>query len=620
MNEAVLVRDLAELKKAREVFGGSLEKLRIYTLLPINYLHLTQEGLLVNIFSQHITAGEAHQIYDQAFHDITQIVNTFPLTEGSVSVNLARYFKVFYWEHLANVYAFDLALKRSLEGADVLYYFQSPYFPLTSFTELANVDFISSQMLNSLYKQRFPRVRLLNGGFNFKLLQRQVFNNVVRLLRGAAKNVFFSDKALVDSPVGSDYVEARVIAFGSGYDALIVIPDAIQLSSERGKRLLWMTEGIDKNSIRSGLIYSDEYDKVERFSVNDYLKRHPMPRLTLKEIQQTDRLFKKLLELLNNIEVIRRYGLVKSMGGLRQVLRMSLWHTKVMDKVLSHFAKSTIVLTDYNGIRERAIEQLAPRYQIEVIARPHGWMSNIEGFDYRANRYLVSGELSRKLVETFYGKETPVFLSADPNLRNAAREWSEKTQDERKTIQHQRRKDLSITAPFVVLFMTTGARLHILNDFDFIALVELWEHIFDYLKNHLDIHVIIKSHKNNFDWWVESQAKMQKVSNLNILKGRLEDVLVSADLAVDLGKPGTATLVALLFRKPLLLYQGLYKYIRQLGELTYATGASFVVDRPEKLVLELEKLRTEGTTYLVNLEVQNRVLLEKLVSSEELIQ
>jgi hypothetical protein len=614
MRKVLFIRNLEELNLARRLFEDKINDIEIYTLYSQEFLNLIDEGGKINIFSQHISADEAYSIYSQSFEEISKVVDAFPQVKGPHPVNLSRFFKVTFWEFLTEVYALDMVLKRILDTGtkSLLIYFNYPYPRLISQVDLTNPYLISSEMFESLS---------LHGPFVVQSLGDNKFNHMIRRLSNISfhKNLIrylkdliifslyeFGPQKATEEFKGAD--KRRIIAFGSGYDALIVIPDAIQLALERDCSALWMTEGIDTNTTRSGLIYREEYGKVDRFSINNYLKQSPIPPLTLKEIYQIHRLFEELLDLLNKIEVIRRYGLVKLIRRLRNLFRQSLWHTKVIDRVLSRFPSSTIVVTDYNGMRERAIEQLSPSYQIEVVARPHGWMSNLEGFDYRADHYLVSGQLWRDVVETFYGKDTPIRISPDPSLIRVANEWLCKTESEQQVIINQKRNQLSIKAPVVVLFMTTSARMHILNEFDYNALYRLWKCVFDYLKEHPDIHLVVKSHKNNYDKWVRAQALRNGVDNLTILPGRLEDAVILADLIVDLGKPGSATLVALFFGKPTLLYRGLYKYVRQLGDLTHASGASFLVQTPDDLCKEIEYFRNFDTAHRNDLKSRNCTL------------
>lgn len=618
MTDVVLVRDLTELGVVRQFFGDRLRDVQAYTLLPAHYLELKREGIQPNIFSQHISATEAYDIYRQAFQDITRIVDSLPRIEGSLPVNLARYFKVYYWEYLTDVYALDTTLKRILDCSNGLTftYIQRSYPAPTCHAELTNADFISAQMLDVLSRQRPSVVQPLPGGAVLQATRRQTIQDaarsLLRSLQRVARASLLHGRALTVRRTPPVAAEARAIAFGSGYDALIVIPDALRLATENARKPLWMTEWVDKDTMRSGLVYRDEYDQIEQFSITQYLTMHPVPPLTSSEVRQADKLFTQMMHGLNQMEVVNRYDLTNAMRKLRREFRQALWRTKAIDRVLAGFTGSTLIVTNYNGMDERAIEQLAPRHQIEVVARPHGWITNIEGYEYQASRYLVSGELCRELVKTFYGQDTPTYTSPDPSLVKAATEWLGKTLDEQQAIVDQKRRALSIQAPYVVLFMMTAARKHILNEFDYQALQGFWWRTFDYLKAHPDVHVVIKSHKSNFDWWVATHAAERGVTNLTILGGRLEDAVVIPDLVVDLGKPGTATLVALLFQKPTLLYRGLYKYVRGLGELTHTVGASPVVDGPEELMVELERLRAKDATYLTDLKSANRHLLDCL--------
>jgi hypothetical protein len=624
MTDVVLVRDLTELGIVRQFFGDRMKDIQVYTLFPPRYLELTREGIEPNIFSQHISADEAYDIYHRVFRDVTRITDSFPEVEGELPVNLSRYFKIWYWQYLTEAYVLDIALKRILDrgnGVKVAY-LQRSYRAVTSHAELFPADLIFAQMLDALSKQRPSIVYPLPGDTaledtRWPILRDATKQPLLRSLKRMVRALLVHGRALNVRSAPQVTGGARTIAFGNSYDALVVLPDALRIAAETGRKPLWMTEGVDKDTIRSGLIYRDWHGQIERFSINQYLATHPVPPLTKSEGRQVDRLFTHMMEGLGQIEVVSRYSLTHVMSELRREFRHALWRTKVLDRVLARFTDSDIVVSNFNGLDERIIEQLAKRRGIKVYARPHGWMSNFEGFEFVADHYYCDGQLRAELVDKLYGYGERIKLSPDPSLLNVSREWLCKGLGEQQAIVAEKRAALSIEARYVILLMTTAARFRCaLNEFDYAALLECWSTILNYLKSHPDVHVIVKSHKFNFDNWVAELAEERGVKNLTILGGRLEDAIITADLVVDLGKPGTATLSALLFQRPLLLYRGLYKYVREFGDLVHAAGASFAIDTPQTLIQEWETLRRSGNDYhLVELRERNRSLRDLLATS-----
>ena len=159
----------------------------------------------------------------------------------------------------------------------------------------------------------------------------------------------------------------RVIAWGSDYDALIVIPDILQIAEETGLKPLWVTERINTSTNRTGLVYRGDYDSVEQFSISRYLDGQPSPSLTSHEHHQVEKAYSGLLGAINGSETGARYQLHSVLRRLCQEYIKSLLLAKQMDNVLGRWAGSIIALTNFNGIPERIIEQLAPRHDIKVI-------------------------------------------------------------------------------------------------------------------------------------------------------------------------------------------------------------------------------------------------------------
>jgi hypothetical protein len=620
MSDAVLVRDRAEWAAWRRRTGDDGDGAAVYTIDAQFFLELVREGAQPHILSEFVTAEEAQDLYQRAYDDITRVVDELAQMEGGPFINLGRFFKVHYWEYLSEAYTLDLVMQRLLNGAGKVRFawFDHPVSMLQRHTEMVQADRIVQQILDSLSAQHPDHVQRLTRENGLDSAGRQgvleSFGPTMQQLKGRVGSALRRGMAVFGGSSARP-AQQRAIAFGSGYDALIVIPDALRLAAAGGPPALWMTEGVDKRTLRSGLRYRDEYDAVERFSISRYLSAHPSPALTNAETAQAGRSFDCLMDGLNELDVVRRHRLTEGLDGLRGKFVAALRRAKEIDSVLARFAGSTIFLTDYNGLDERAIEQLAPRHGITTVARPHGWMANIEGFEFVADHYLVSGALWRGVVEEFYGSHVPVSLSPDPSLTHVAAEWIVRNAEQQQEIVRQGRTLTGIEAPHVLLLMTTASRRgRILNEFDYPVLRDTWDTIFSFLERHDDVHLLIKSHKNNYDAWVSGRAEERGVGRLTVVHGRLEDALVLADLVVDFGKPGTATLSALLFERPLLLYRGLYKYVRHLGDHTHAAAGAALVQSPQKMIDEWERWLREGATYTTRLRGANRALLRLLAA------
>ena len=167
-------------------------------------------------------------------------------------------------------------------------------------------------------------------------------------------------------------------------------------------------------------------------------------------------------------------------------------------------------------------------------------------------------------MRKFFGFGEEVIARPDLNLTHVANEWLSHSAEDRKKISEEKRRSLNIKAKYVIVVLATTARNYIANEFDYPLFENCWLKILEYLKHHLELHVIVKGHPkstSNYNAWLSAMASRQEVPNISVLSGPLEEVVGWADLVIDLGKPGTATVVTLLFGKPLLLYSTLFKFV-----------------------------------------------------------
>lgn len=599
--------------------GNALDGAPVYTLYAHQCMELIDMGAEAHVLSEFISAQEAYSIYSRAFRDSARIVDTFPLTGESTKVNLARFFKVYYWEYLSEVYALDLAFGRlldSLEGASLSYVRREFHIP-SRHVELTNSEFISSRMLEVLNEQRPAALRPIQ--YDNKKGAEKAHGSPYPIVKHLKEMAWSMKNMLMtgEKPVPSE-PNPRNIAFGQGgYDALIVIPDALRLSRDNNRLPLLMADYIDKETLRTGLVWKDEYERIERHTLARYSEENPEPPLSFSERKEAKKLYLELMRRLNLIDEISGYGLSADMGKLHDEFAYAVRRTKFLCSVLARFRGSSIVVSDFDNLNARIIEQTAGRFGIETCARPHGWMNSFEAFEYSADHYYCDGPLRARLTEEVYHYGAHIEMIPDPSLMDVSRNWLDMKPSERRDITDKKRAALNINASLVVLLMTTAARYtRALNEFDYHRWLDCWNSIFDYLKSRPDVHVLIKSHRRNFDRQVAALAAREGVTNLTVLGGRLEDALMMADLVVDFGKPGTATLSALLFNCPLLLFRGLYKYVREFGDLVHEKGSSFLVEHISSLIGEIEIFRKDPAIISSDILERNKTLLSELAWKE----
>ena len=131
---------------------------------------------------------------------------------------------------------------------------------------------------------------------------------------------------------------------------------------------------------------------------------------------------------------------------------------------------------------------------LRLYARQHGWIGKPEFYEYKAAQYIVPGRLQVEFVRKFFGYGEEVIARPDLNLTHVTNEWLSQSDEDREKISEEKRCSLGIKAKYVILVLTTMARKHILNEFDYPVFEDCWLKILAYLKHHPELHVIIKGH------------------------------------------------------------------------------------------------------------------------------
>jgi hypothetical protein len=612
MRHAIIVNSLDDFEAFRTAQGRDRREFDVFTLSPTACLECRQAGVPARTISEAIPAVDVEGIYAKAFKETTRIIEVSSAAQGEGTVRLARLFKYYYWELLTDVYALDTVLSLWKNGQDISpYYIWRRYQPPARHVQIADPWPLAAHAFKVSHLNGWIKPVPVSAPFAAEMLdlprtwtaglRRSIGRIILPLLRRK------STKAS-DFPAGK-----RAIAWGSDYDALIVIPEVVKIAGEAGLKPLWVTEGFNAGTNRTGLVYRESYDPVDRFALSRYVAGQPSPWLSPDERRQVERAYNGLLSAIDGLDVGEKYHLSDLLRRLRPEYAENLLLARRMDNALRQWSGSTLVLTNFNGAQERIIEQLAPRYDIKVHAKIHGWLSNPEGYEYEAARYIVPGPLQVAFARKFFGYGEQVVAQPDLNLTRVADEWLNRSDEQRKAIAEEKRLSLGIKSKYVVVVLAARARNRIMNELNYTVFESCWLAILDYLKDHQELHVAVKSHpRGHYNPWLLALVSRQGVRNISVLSGPLEDVLGWADLVVDLGFPGTALIVTLLFGKPLLLYRGLYKYSRPFSDITHEAGRSFTVDSPAALLAEWDRMIKEGDAYLRSLEDRNRVLREGL--------
>jgi hypothetical protein len=145
--------------------------------------------------------------------------------------------------------------------------------------------------------------------------------------------------------------------------------------------------------------------------------------------------------------------------------------------------------------------------------------------------------------------------------------------------------------PVQILLLCTGFYVNLISDMKSREFLDTWELLFQFASCQPNILFKVKSNPSkNYESWLKAKISQRQIKNITICQGvRLEDVLSSADLVVDLGKPGTGSLLAMLFQKPIVFCNYLTRINRPARKKIFNTKGFNVVENSMELIHTIER-------------------------------
>jgi hypothetical protein len=603
MDEIVILCHAEDLEVLRASRPDLLERAELFTPSPYLCLELEETLPGLRVISEGFSKEQAYAFYARACEESHRACADFPTTPGEPGLDLARFFRFYLTEPLHNLLALWSFVENEAAGR-LVHYVRRPMRRPQSRADLVLGQFVLDQVLRARE----------TAGVAAGLAAPPLLGSTARaaFLESLSRDLTRLRRWIRPARGGPD-PGPRTIALGSGYDALTVIPDTLRLAEETGKPPLFLMNWIDTSTTRAGLRWRPEYEAVERWSLTDLFRRHPAPPLSLAERRACRHAMGELLRRLQGVPPFAACDFAPALAGLAREMETILWLGKAFCRILPLFRGSDVVLTHLQGIDEKILEQLSPRFDLTLHARPHGWLAVAEDYEFAAHEIYCDGPLGARLFREVLGQDRAVRILPAPHLLELRRERLAMPPDERKRIVSEARSRLGLAPGPIILLLTTGAKRHLLNDFRRQALHDAWAEIFSFLRANPGVNLLVKSHPNNFDAWVRARAQSEGVPRITFLDGRLEDALLLADLAVEFGKPGTATLATLLLDVPMLVFRNLYAYLREFGDMVHGLAADCAADTPQELATRLEGFIANAEKTTAELRQSNKNLLNQLV-------
>ena|GEM_PF-4231696 len=366
----------------------------------------------------------------------------------------------------------------------------------------------------------------------------------------------------------------HVAGFGEDYDAAVINTYLDMMRAAGNCQTALITDTLELATLRSGLHLDSG---TPRFSLQA-IRATSMP----NRIAEARRTLASHRYSQADCQLIHKYAL--------QPLMNTIWQwcydlTQALDRyaALLDTSLDVICIDDLASPFMRALVRLAQQYGVASVAVPHGWMNWLEQFAFDGDWMLVWGEAFRQAMHPYCDPETRFEIIADPSLHRLYTEHREHPEQAgERAMQVAERLGLAPEKTTVVL-LATGFNPSILSDLRPEAFSATWGAVFDLARHHPDAQFVAKTHPSkNYNAWL--RAHTEETANLILCdRERLEDVLPLAALVVEMGKPGTATLLTLLFDKPLILCNYLAKIYRPVNAWLLTQPDLIVASSAEEL-------------------------------------
>lgn len=202
----------------------------------------------------------------------------------------------------------------------------------------------------------------------------------------------------------------------------------------------------------------------------------------------------------------------------------------------SHFSTS-LFLDEYSaGHTNRAWTGVAGDAGIKTATIPHAPGVNlVEFFDFTANYALAWGELSRQNL-----------ILASPERKHRIINCGSPVYHPPKTqVKHVKRNK--------VLLLTGGMLHQTWTNFNTDKFIKTWDGILSMIKSRPHLNFILKPHPSvrDFGPWYQEKIRKENAGNCRLTDGAaLADLLPNALLSVLIGTPGTAALISMHHRVP----------------------------------------------------------------------
>ena len=570
MQKLLFIKNLKELNYIKRNLAQLLRTHRIIVVCSLPWLELQAQGFSVEMASDYLSEDGLRNILREARTLSKEWYKPFAHSLDYRGINLGELVRldlIWFFRELITSYSVIQRLIDAHKPTEIALFADLDFPNLSASRYNGKSDIFTAAVLCACEKSKIPVYKLrfkwqLKRKLNlfWRRLKRRIsrYTPIIlffcRYLKRLSKNIIYY-KGLNRIPLNSFSKVPQnklAVALGSSFE-LLVLKNIVKTLSDTKKFNLALVNlepvfKIPRANNRSGL---DGEDSLKFISLDDF---------NLSIMPQEMQIF----SLLKNA---RKY-LESENNGLLNSPNLSvqfdfLWSdyfyeaVSMVDKVYYLYRKwnpDLVIVANAIGYTQRILVKLAKTLGVKSVTAPHGWVGDIDEYEFESDLFLAWGELSRKqLIEEFN-------KSAENIAAVGALQF-----DRFIPLLRQFRDAKEIKDKFglrlggrVILILTGGMAQSVFCATDMQRFFAFWEFMKSFIVRHPEIDFILRPHPTEelADWY-RQMVKSSSRTNFKIIEEeKLDAFLPAVDVGVSIGIPSTANYLCLLFGIPIIIFNG----------------------------------------------------------------
>ncbi|MEW6210181.1 MAG: hypothetical protein AB1631_17575 [Acidobacteriota bacterium] len=229
-------------------------------------------------------------------------------------------------------------------------------------------------------------------------------------------------------------------------------------------------------------------------------------------------------------------------------LKSLIPHIDRVNALLDDVNPDAVIVAGVEQAKERATVKIAKNLGIRTIGIPHGFIGNVDAYEFETDHFLAWGESSRRcLIEEFDKQPESISVFGPLHLNRIA----QRNHTVARTTDRRR-----------LLALTSRAAPVCYDPVDLRVFEDVWKAISSFVERSTDVELIIKPHPGggDFEDYYEKLCAMLPEGRARIERSRrLEDMTDGVDAVVAVIDASTAILVAQLLRLPTLFIRAAWR-------------------------------------------------------------